>query len=146
MARSTSLFFDWNKPAQTAQTKETTPMSNSHFKRGSGCYTCTCCKKLTRSTGASEEYCGLCERCFEMSGDENSVSDGGISESDFFRTWGLSVHTWSESVKAQVATGAKKPKLLPLPLPPSCICGGALQQNPKCRWTGHLAPASTLDR
>jgi hypothetical protein len=63
--------------------------SANRFQRGSGCYTCSCCKKLTRSTGRGDnENCGLCAKCFDMSGDENAVADGAMSLVDWMATWG----------------------------------------------------------
>jgi hypothetical protein len=49
----------------------------NRFERGSGCYSCSCCQRLTRSTGRGDnENCGLCEECFEVGGIENEIADG----------------------------------------------------------------------
>jgi hypothetical protein len=45
-----------------------------------GCYTCTCCKRKTRSTGRGDnENCGLCEQCFGAAALENEMSDSGFT-------------------------------------------------------------------
>jgi hypothetical protein len=50
--------------------------STQNFGVG-GAYICRCCKRKTRSTdrGDNEEV-RLCEECYELSGIENSFSDG----------------------------------------------------------------------
>ena len=61
----------------------------NRFQRGSGCYTCLCCGKRTRSTGNRDnEFVELCVRCYEIAGDENAVSDGWLTREDFIERWG----------------------------------------------------------
>lgn len=51
---------------------------NSHFARGSGVYACRCCGRSTRSTGRGDnENVSLCAECFDLAGEENSLSDNG---------------------------------------------------------------------
>jgi hypothetical protein len=46
---------------------------NSKFSKGSGCYECEECGKLTRSTGRGDnEKLGLCVSCYELNEKENS--------------------------------------------------------------------------
>lgn len=60
----------------------------SKFQKGSGCFTCIGCDKKTRSTGRGDnENSRLCERCFDMSGDENAVSDGDMTRAEFDAKW-----------------------------------------------------------
>jgi hypothetical protein len=57
---------------------ESKAAKNSRFQRGSGVYTCTSCRRQTRSTGRGDnENCDLCVECFEISGIENQISDCG---------------------------------------------------------------------
>jgi hypothetical protein len=50
----------------------------NRFVRGSGVYTCNCCKRQTRSTGRGDnEYAGLCAECYDLAGEENTLSDTG---------------------------------------------------------------------
>lgn len=50
----------------------------SRFQKGSGVYTCHCCKRSTRSTGRGDnENAGLCAECYDLAGEENSLSDNG---------------------------------------------------------------------
>lgn len=51
-------------------------MSNSHFRVGSGCFTCDICGKRTRSTGA-HLYANqsTCDECIEMQEQENGIND-----------------------------------------------------------------------
>lgn len=63
--------------------------TNSHFKKGSGCYRCLACGKLTRDTGdPSAAMNQICSRCWEMGGDENAVMDGNMTEEEFIEKWG----------------------------------------------------------
>lgn len=49
----------------------------SHFARGSGCYTCRCCGKRTRSTGRGDnEHQLVCAACYDLAGIENEHADG----------------------------------------------------------------------
>ncbi len=62
--------------------------SRSRFQKGSGCYTCKNCKKQTRSTGRGDnEHCSLCERCYDMAGDENAILDGDMTREEFVARW-----------------------------------------------------------
>lgn len=48
------------------------------FTKGSGCYKCRGCGKLTRDDGNGDSvHCQLCTKCFEESGLENEHSDNG---------------------------------------------------------------------
>ena len=66
--------------------------SNSKFQKGSGCYTCECCGKLTRETGklnsSDAAFIKICVRCFEIGDDELMVQDGDMTEEDFVEIWG----------------------------------------------------------
>ena len=45
------------------------------FQKGSGCYTCRDCGKLTRETGDGESNCELCKNCFWIVQWENGCVD-----------------------------------------------------------------------
>ena len=48
------------------------------FARGSGVYNCRICERATRSTGRGDnEHVQLCAECFDLAGEENSISDTG---------------------------------------------------------------------
>jgi hypothetical protein len=50
----------------------------NRFERGSGVYACRVCARSTRSTGRGDnEGVKLCAECFDLGGEENSVSDTG---------------------------------------------------------------------
>lgn len=50
----------------------------NRFQRGSGCYTCSNCKRQTRATGGNDnEHVGLCAECYELAGIENEIADRG---------------------------------------------------------------------
>jgi hypothetical protein len=84
------------------QSKGDKEMTNG-FKRGSGCYKCGVCGKLTRSTGRGDnENNGTCARCFDMSGDENAVLDGEMSKDEFKARWGYDVDTWDKVLREEV--------------------------------------------
>ena len=52
--------------------------SASRFARGSAVYTCRCCGRNTRSTGRGDnEHAKLCAECYDLAGEENSLSDTG---------------------------------------------------------------------
>lgn len=58
------------------------------FKKGSGCYKCDCCGKLTRSTGRGDnEQVKLCADCYDCGGDENALSDGTMTQAEFDARW-----------------------------------------------------------
>jgi hypothetical protein len=64
------------------------PRPRNRFVKGSGCYICVTCKKKTRSTGNGDnEHCRLCERCYEIAGDENAVADGIMTPEEFAARW-----------------------------------------------------------
>lgn len=51
--------------------------NGSRFEKGSGCYPCLVCKKLTRSTGRGDnENVNLCAACYDAAGIENEHYDG----------------------------------------------------------------------
>jgi hypothetical protein len=47
------------------------------FARGSGCFTCTGCGKLTRQTGVQDLGSELCPLCYEKCACGNTLSDDG---------------------------------------------------------------------
>lgn len=48
-------------------------MDKSKFAKGSGCYQCEECGKLTRSTGRGDnEKVKLCAECYEQAEQENA--------------------------------------------------------------------------
>lgn len=50
----------------------------NRFLRGSGCYTCHCCQRKTRSTGRGDnENCDLCAQCYDWHGIANIMADNG---------------------------------------------------------------------
>ena len=62
--------------------KNTNTKSKSDgFKRGSGCFKCESCSKLTRLTAASEQGSKICNLCYESAGFSNELSDSGYSSS-----------------------------------------------------------------
>lgn len=53
-------------------------LNPSRFAKGTGVYTCSCCKRATRSTGRGDnEHAGTCAECFDLQGEENSLGDTG---------------------------------------------------------------------
>lgn len=59
-------------------------MSNFHYlqrrgfvKGGGSVYTCRCCNRSTRPTGGDNDGVKLCVECYDLAGEENSVSDTG---------------------------------------------------------------------
>lgn len=56
--------------------------SNSHFRRGSGAFRCETCERMTRHTGEQSSDSRLCRYCFELAGNENSLSDGCLTVAD----------------------------------------------------------------
>ncbi len=68
---------------------KTLTRNGSKFQKGSGCYTCDSCGKLTRSTGRGDnEHAGLCARCYDMGGDECAIQDGMMTAEEFRAKWG----------------------------------------------------------
>ena len=50
----------------------------ARFQKGSGCYKCESCGRLTRSTGRGDnEHVNLCTDCYDEGGLENQHSDEG---------------------------------------------------------------------
>lgn len=59
-------------------------MKNDKFAKGSGCYKCICCGRMTRAIGQDSDnttfktkdgIMGTCKNCYEMLGIENEFSD-----------------------------------------------------------------------
>lgn len=49
----------------------------SRFGAG-GVYNCRCCGRATRATGRGDnEFTGNCAECYDLGGEENSLSDSG---------------------------------------------------------------------
>lgn len=48
---------------------------NSQFRKGTGCYNCDVCGKLTRNTGEQSLGSKTCPKCWEEAGLENEHSD-----------------------------------------------------------------------
>lgn len=48
---------------------------HDRFAKGSGCYQCGCCGKLTRETNPDAASCRLCAACYEEALWENAHSD-----------------------------------------------------------------------
>lgn len=50
----------------------------NRFTKGSAVYTCGCCDRRTRQTGRGDnEHVGLCAECYDLAGEENTLSDTG---------------------------------------------------------------------
>jgi len=62
-------------------------MKNSKFAKGSGCYKCRLCGKMTRETGECESGISLCALCYTKSGMENELRDSGIDTIDGVDVW-----------------------------------------------------------
>ena len=59
------------------------------FTKGTGCFTCISCGKKTRQTDDPDAASmKMCNRCWQMGGDDNAVSDGDMTEDEFFAAWG----------------------------------------------------------
>lgn len=67
-----------NHDRATAHNHENTMShkQNSRFQQGSGVYTCKCCGKQTRETGACESQVEMCLACMEEAEAENAEQDG----------------------------------------------------------------------
>ena len=50
------------------------------FRRGTGCYGCEICGRLTRDTGEVSFGTKLCVQCWEVAGIENEILDGHTDE------------------------------------------------------------------
>ncbi len=63
--------------------------NSSKFQKGSGCYTCKVCNKLTRGNGKGyHESFQMCERCFLIEEGENAVADGNMTRKEFKAKFG----------------------------------------------------------
>lgn len=52
----------------------------NRFARGSGCYKCGCCGRMTRATGRGDnENNGLCAECYDLAGIDNEITDGYVT-------------------------------------------------------------------
>lgn len=58
-------------------------MASNRFRKGSGVYKCEICGKMTRETGESESFVGLCVYCYTVGGLQNSVADGQMTKEEF---------------------------------------------------------------
>lgn len=52
----------------------------SKFKKGSGCFKCTLCGKMTRDVNGDNGFAEQCVVCYESGGCGNSLSDEGYAE------------------------------------------------------------------
>lgn len=78
--------------------------TRNRFVKGSGCYTCKDCGKKTRSVGNGDnEHIGLCVRCYDKAGDENSVSDGYMTQEQFDAKWNVSPASPTPTEKVRVS-------------------------------------------
>lgn len=79
---------------------------SNRIATGSGVYSCRICSRMTRSTGRGDnENCILCAECFDLGGNENSVSDTGalydspaqiLAWIDYIQARGGNVAPWAE--------------------------------------------------
>jgi hypothetical protein len=59
------------------------PRKRNTFTRvGGSTYTCDCCARLTRHTGAQALGSKLCPDCWDLAGLENEISDGVATSAD----------------------------------------------------------------
>ena len=66
------------------------------FTKGSGCYKCTSCGRLTRDNGDRDAVnVRQCGQCYEAAGIDNLIQDGEASAADVARF---------EALKAQIAS------------------------------------------
>lgn len=49
----------------------------ARFQKGSGVYTCRMCSHNTRDSGGDGAGVRLCDICYELAGEDNSISDTG---------------------------------------------------------------------
>ncbi len=50
----------------------------TRFAKGSGCYRCEVCGRMTRSTGRGDnENLNQCAECYDLGGIENEIQDRG---------------------------------------------------------------------
>lgn len=80
---------------------------SNRFTKGIGLYKCRSCERSTRDTGHGDnEHLRLCVECFDLSGLENTVLDGGdltagdkasiISAVEFLASKGARVSQWDD--------------------------------------------------
>lgn len=52
---------------------------SNRFRKGSGCFECINCTRLTRDTGGDNTSLDfkLCAECYELAGLENDIADNG---------------------------------------------------------------------
>jgi hypothetical protein len=58
-------------------------MKHNRFAKGSGCFRCSDCGKLTRETGVAAKGSGMCDTCWEIAGWYNAMQDGEITEEEY---------------------------------------------------------------
>lgn len=58
----------------------TNTIKHDRFRRGSGCFKCVVCQRMTRDTGQGVDH--LCEDCYELAGIDNTVNDNGLKAGD----------------------------------------------------------------
>lgn len=62
----------------------------NRFVKGSGVYTCRCCKHNTRDTGGDGSGVGLCDTCYELAGYDNIIQNNEeLSKSDIENIIGM---------------------------------------------------------
>lgn len=102
-------------------TRNASGFAKTTYGGKSGVYACRCCDRMTRQTAGDNDSLDLCAQCYELAGQENSLSDNG----EFYRTTpeqilaqiaylgtlkGASLRSWSDlksSAEAMVARAAK---------------------------------------
>ena len=52
------------------------------FQRGSGCFKCGVCGRMTRHTGVQGTDSDCCPQCYDLAGWQNSVWDGCFEKKD----------------------------------------------------------------
>ncbi len=79
--------------------------ARNRFVKGSGCFTCQGCGKVTRSTGRGDnEHARCCERCYDMGGDENAVADGDMTQAEFDAKWKTEAKTFPDLTEKYVSS------------------------------------------
>ena len=68
--------------SKTTSSKTTTKRRNTFSKMGGSVYTCDCCGRRTRHTGAQSLGSTLCPQCYDLAGIENEISDGYTTLAD----------------------------------------------------------------
>lgn len=64
-----------NSKAKMVKVTSELEAGNARFQSGSGVYRCRCCNHNTRSTGGGGAGYRLCDFCFTLSGERNSLTD-----------------------------------------------------------------------